>query len=159
VDEVDTSKKRKVSPMKLTSWKKSRATKTKLQTVLMINDLEFIIASVSDTLQDIMKNNEAKQATMYDKIEAELRGVQQALQSSRVVSTVPLPSEAPELVDELAQLHRIADVTKARLRRVQEEKDKATVALKKEQEEMVEQHQVAQQEKDDLQTKFEEERA
>jgi hypothetical protein len=36
---------------------------------------------------------------MYDRIEVELKGVQQALQSSCVVSTAPLPSEEPELGD------------------------------------------------------------
>jgi hypothetical protein len=54
---------------------------------------------------------------MYDIIEVELRGVQQALQSSRAVSTGPPPSEAPELGDEPTQLHRLADVTEAHLRR------------------------------------------
>jgi hypothetical protein len=62
------------------------------------------------------------------------------------------------LGDEPAQLRRIADVTEAHLRRAQEEKEQATVALKQAQEEMVEQRRVAQQEKDDLHTKFEEER-
>jgi hypothetical protein len=96
---------------------------------------------------------------MYDRIETELRGVQQALHSSRAVSTVPLPSEEPELGDEPTQLHRIADVTEAHLHRAQEEKEHATVALKQAQEEVVEKIDVAQQEKDDLHTKFEEERA
>jgi hypothetical protein len=154
VDEADPSKKRKVSPMKPTSRKKSKATKTKLQTVLMLDDFDFIIAVVSDASQDIMQNTEAKQEAMYDRIETELRGVQQALQSSRAVSTAPPPSEEPELGDEPAQLHRIADVTEAHLRRAQEEKEQATVALKQAQEEMVEQRRVAQQEKDDLHTKL-----
>jgi hypothetical protein len=69
VDEVDPSKKRKVSPMKPTSRKKSKATKTKLQTVLMLDDFEFIIAAISDASQDIMQNTEAKQEAMYEKIE------------------------------------------------------------------------------------------
>jgi hypothetical protein len=75
------------------------------------------------------------------------------------VSTVPPPSEEPELGDEPTQLRRIADATEAHLRRAQEEKEQATVALKQAQEEVIEQRRVAQQEKDDLQTKFEEERA
>jgi hypothetical protein len=68
---------------------------------------------------------------MYEKIEIELRGVQQALHSSHTVSTMPPPSEEPELGDEPAQVHRIVDVTKASLRLAQEEKEHATVALKK----------------------------
>jgi hypothetical protein len=58
---------------------------------------------------------------MYDRIEVELRGVQQALQSSHIVSTVPPPSEAPELGDEPTQLHRLADATEAHLHHAQEE--------------------------------------
>jgi hypothetical protein len=55
----------------------------------MLDDFDFIIAAVSDASQDIMQNTEAKQATMYEKIETELRGVQQALQSNRAVSIAP----------------------------------------------------------------------
>jgi flagellar hook-basal body complex protein FliE len=84
VDEADPSKKRKVSPMKPTSRKKSKAsTLTKMQTVLTLDDFDFIIAAVSDASQDILQKHEAKQEEMYDRIEVELRGVQQALQSSR----------------------------------------------------------------------------
>jgi hypothetical protein len=38
-----------------------------------------------------------KQETMYERIEAELKGVQQALYSSRAVSTAPPSSEGTEL--------------------------------------------------------------
>jgi hypothetical protein len=41
---------------------------------------------------------------MYDLIEAELKGLQQALYSSRVVSNVSPSSEGTELGDEPAQL-------------------------------------------------------
>jgi hypothetical protein len=60
---------------------------------------------------------------MYEIIEAKLRGVQQALHSSHVVSTVPQPLEEIELGDDPVQLLKIADATKARLRHVQEEKE------------------------------------
>jgi hypothetical protein len=99
--------------------------------MLTLNDFDFIIAAVSGTLQDIMQNTEAKKEAMYDRIETELRGVYQALQSSCVVSTTPQSLEEQDLGDEPAQLHRIADVIEARLRREQEEKEQATVALKK----------------------------
>jgi hypothetical protein len=56
---------------------------------------------------------------MYDRIKVELLGVQQAVQSSCAVSTGPLPSEEPELGDELAQLRKLDDVTEDRLRCVQ----------------------------------------
>jgi hypothetical protein len=60
---------------------------------------------------------------MYEKIETELRGVQQALQSSCAISTIPPPLEEPELGDEPSQLHRIDDATEGRLLRAQEEKE------------------------------------
>jgi hypothetical protein len=50
---------------------------------------------------------------MYDRIEIKLQGVQQALQSSRTVSISPLPSGEPELGDEHAQPHRLADTIEA----------------------------------------------
>jgi hypothetical protein len=75
----------------------------------MVDDIDLIIATVSDTSEDILQRSEAKQETMFDRIEAELKGVQQALYSSRAVSTVPPPSEGAELGDEPAQLCRLAD--------------------------------------------------
>jgi hypothetical protein len=53
---------------------------------------------------------------MYNRIEAELKGVQKALYSSRVVSTTPSTSEGIEVGDEPAQIHRLADATEAHLR-------------------------------------------
>jgi hypothetical protein len=54
IEEVDTSNKRKVSPMKPTSRKKSKATKPKMHTVLTMDDIDFIIVVVSDTSKDII---------------------------------------------------------------------------------------------------------
>jgi hypothetical protein len=106
-----------------------------------------------------LKKHEAKKEEMYDIIEVELKGVQQALQSSRALSTTAPPSKELELGDEPAQLHRLGDVTEAHLHQAQDKKDQATASLKQAQEEMAEQCQVSQKEKDGLQTKFEEERA
>jgi ornithine cyclodeaminase/alanine dehydrogenase-like protein (mu-crystallin family) len=130
-----------------------------MQTVLTVDDFDFIITVVADASQDILQKHEAKQEEMYDRIEVELRGVQQALQSSRAVSTATPSSEAPELGDEPTQLHRLADATEAHLRHAQEETEQATEALKKVQKVVIEQRRVAQQEKAALQTKFEEEKA
>jgi hypothetical protein len=127
--------------------------------VLIRDDFDFIIVVVSDTLQDILQNNESKQEYMYDKIETELRGVQQSLHSSHTVSTAPPPSEKPKLGDEPTQIHIIYDATKDCLRHAQEEKEWATVALKQAQEAVIEKHSIAQQEKAALQSKFEEEKA
>jgi hypothetical protein len=125
-DEADPLKKRKVSPPKPSSQKKSKAIVTKMQTTLTPDDFDFIIAALNDASLEIAEKQEAKQEEMYDRIEVELRGVQQALQSSRTVSTMPLPSGEQELGDEPAQLRRLADATEAHLRRAQEETEQAT---------------------------------
>jgi DNA repair exonuclease SbcCD ATPase subunit len=96
---------------------------------------------------------------MYNRIEIELQGVQQALQSSRAVSTAPLSVGTPELGDEPAQLHRIANTVEARLRRAQEEAQQATQALTQVQGVLVEQCSAAEQEKSTLQAKWNEEKA
>jgi hypothetical protein len=59
------------------------------------------------------------------------------------MSTVAPPSEELDLGDEPAQLCILNDAIEAYLRRAQEEKEQALVALKKSQEEMVEQRRVA----------------
>jgi hypothetical protein len=68
---------------------------------------------------------------MYDRIATDLKGVQQALYSSRAVSTTPPPLEGTKLGDEPAQLCKLVDLTEAHLHHVQEEKEQATEALKK----------------------------
>jgi hypothetical protein len=97
-----------------------------MQTTLTSDDFNFIIAALNDASLEIVEKQEAKQEVMYNRIEVELQGVQQALQSSRVVSTAP---GEPELGDEPAQLHRLVDTVEARLRRVQEETAQATQTL------------------------------
>jgi hypothetical protein len=114
-DDTDPSKKRKVSPTKPSSWKKSKSNRPKMQSVLTFDYFDFIISAVGYASEEILQRNEEKQEAMYDRIESELRGVQQALYSNNVVSTAPPPSKEPELGDEPAQLHRIADVTEAHL--------------------------------------------
>jgi hypothetical protein len=74
-DEVHPLKKRKVYPMKPTSQNKSKSTLTKMQTVLTVDDFNFIIAAVADASQDILQKHEAKKEEMYNRIEVELRGV------------------------------------------------------------------------------------
>jgi hypothetical protein len=46
---------------------------------------------MNEAIKEIAENQETKEETMYNIIEIELQGVQQALQSSRAASTVPLP--------------------------------------------------------------------
>jgi hypothetical protein len=118
--------------MKPTLWKKSKASKPQMQTILTMDDIDFIIIVVLDTSEDILQCNEAKQETMYERIEADLKGVQQALHSSRVVSTIVRRNRVGRRTYQLC------------LHCVQEEKEKVIEALKQEKEEAREQNQVAQ---------------
>jgi hypothetical protein len=54
-DEEDPAKKRKVSPLKPSSRKKMKATRTKFETTLMPDDFKFIIASLNDGSLEIEK--------------------------------------------------------------------------------------------------------
>jgi hypothetical protein len=80
---------------------------------------------------------------MYNRIEIELQGVQQALQSSRAVSIAPLTTGTVEPGDEPTQLHQIADMVEARLRQAQEETTQAIQALTQVQGVLVEQRSAA----------------
>jgi hypothetical protein len=138
-DEEDSSKKQKVSPPKSSSRKKPRTPVTKMQTTLTLDDFNFIIAAVNDASQEVLEKQEVKQEQMYNRIEVELQGVQQALQSSRAVSTAPLTAGTVEPGDEPAQLHQITDKVEAHLRRAQEETTQAIQALTQVQGVLVEQ--------------------
>jgi hypothetical protein len=70
--ETDPLKKRKVSPLKPSSQKKSKATVTKMNTVLTANDFDFIIAALNNASLEIVEKQEAKQEEMCDRIEVEL---------------------------------------------------------------------------------------
>jgi hypothetical protein len=121
--EAKTSKKRKVSPQKPSARKKTRANKPQSKNVLTVDDVDLIIAVVEDASEDILQRHEVKQETLYERIEKELKDIQQAIYSSRAVPTAPSSSEIAELGDEPTQLRRLADATEARLHRVQEEKE------------------------------------
>jgi hypothetical protein len=69
-----------------------------------VDEIDLIIADVVDTSEDILQQNEAKKETMYDRIKAEMKGVQQALYSSCAVSIVPSSLEGEKLGDEPTQL-------------------------------------------------------
>jgi hypothetical protein len=129
---------------------------TKMQTVLTSDDFDFLIKTMKDASLEIAEKQEEKKEELYDQIETELRGVQKSLQSSHAVSTV---SREPELGDEPAQLHHLADIVKAHLRQAQEETTQATQALTQVQGVLVEKRSVAEREKLSLQAKFDEEKA
>jgi hypothetical protein len=54
-DEEDPSKKRKVSPLNLSSRNKSRAYMTKMQTILTSDDFDFIIVTLNDASLEIIE--------------------------------------------------------------------------------------------------------
>jgi hypothetical protein len=64
-DETDPLKKRKVSPLKPASWKKSRATLTNMNTLITTDDFDFIIAALNDASLEIVEKQEAKNEEMY----------------------------------------------------------------------------------------------
>jgi hypothetical protein len=125
----------------------------------MLDDFDFIIATINDASKEIIEKWEGKQEQMYSQIEIALQGVQQALQSIRAISTTPFPEGTTEVGYESVHLCNIVDIVEVRLRHAQEEKAQATQALKKSQEEIIEQCQATQQEKNALQAQFEEDRA
>jgi phosphoribosylanthranilate isomerase len=67
------SQKRKVSPEKPSARKKARANKPQSKKVLTVDDIELIITVVEDASEDIFQRHGAKQESMYDKIEKELK--------------------------------------------------------------------------------------
>jgi hypothetical protein len=73
-NEVDPLKKRKVSPPKPSSRKKSKATMTNMKTVLTVDDFDFIITTLNDASMEIVEKQEAKQEEMYDRIEVNFEG-------------------------------------------------------------------------------------
>ena len=85
---------------------------------------------MEDASKDIFQRYGAKQETMYERIEKELKDIQQAIYSIRAVPTTHSSSKSAELGDEPTQIRRLADAIEARLRQVHEEKEKATKALK-----------------------------
>jgi archaellin len=71
-DKADPLKKRKGSPPKPSSQKKSKATMKKMQTILTSNDFDFLIATLNDASLEIAEKQEAKQEDLYDQIMTEL---------------------------------------------------------------------------------------
>jgi hypothetical protein len=155
---TEASQKRKVSLEKPSARKKARTNKPQSKNVLTVDDIDLIITVIEDASEDILQRQGAKQESMYDRIEKELKDIQQAIHSSRAVPTAPSSAESVELGDEPTQLRRLADATEARLHRAQEEKEQATEAMKQEKEEALEKLRVAQQEKDEIRAMFEEDK-
>jgi hypothetical protein len=80
------------------------ANKPQSKNVLTEDDVGLIIAVMEDASEDILQRHGVKQETLYERIEKELKEIQQAIHSSRAVSTVPSSSKIAELGDEPTQL-------------------------------------------------------
>jgi hypothetical protein len=78
-DEEDPSQKRNFSPPKPSSRKKSKASITKMQTILTSDDFDFIIAALNDALLEIVEKQEAKKKRCTIELRLSSNGVQQAL--------------------------------------------------------------------------------
>jgi hypothetical protein len=115
-----------------------------MRTALTLDDFDFIVATFNDASKEIIEKEEAKQEKMYSQIEIMLQGVQKAIQSSREISTTPLPEGTTEVGYESVYLHKIVDTVEVQLWHAQEEKAQATQALKKAQEKIIEQCQATQ---------------
>jgi hypothetical protein len=74
-DEEDASKKRKVSPLKPSSRKKMKETRTKFETTLTFDNFEFIIVALNDASLEIIERKEAKQEEVFIRIKDELKEV------------------------------------------------------------------------------------
>jgi hypothetical protein len=162
---AETSQKRKDFPEKPSARKKTCTNKPKMKVTLKEDDVDLIIATVEDALEDILQRYRAKQGTLYKRIDKDLKEIQQSIYLSRAVPAAPSSSKIAELGDKPAQLQRLADATEARLHQVHEEKEKDTKALKQENEEVLEKLRVAhscitayEKEKDEIWAMFEEDK-
>jgi glutamate synthase domain-containing protein 1 len=81
-----------------------------------VDDVDLIITTMEDSSEDILQRHEENQEKMYDRIEKELKDIQQAIHSSRTVPTAPSSMKIVELGDEPTELQILADATKAQLR-------------------------------------------
>jgi len=121
----------KVSPQKPSARKNTRASKPQSKNELTLDDVDLIITVIEDSLEDILQGHEEKQETMSEIIEKEMKDIQQAIRSSRIVSTALSSLKIAELGDEPTQLQRLANEIETQLCWVQEEKEQATQAFKK----------------------------
>jgi hypothetical protein len=68
--------------------------------VLTVDDIDLVITAVEDASEDISQKHSEKQESMYDRIDKELKDIQQAILSSCAVPTAPSSTENVELGDE-----------------------------------------------------------
>jgi hypothetical protein len=64
-DEADPSKKRKTTPLRPSSRKKTKATRTTLKTTLTSDDFDFLITALNDVSLELAEKQEAKQEELF----------------------------------------------------------------------------------------------
>jgi hypothetical protein len=87
---------------------------------------------MEDASEDMLQRYKEKQVDLYERIERELKEVQQDVRLVYAVPVMPSSSQTLELGNELAQLRRIVYATEYWFQRDREEKEKATKSLQKE---------------------------
>jgi hypothetical protein len=110
-----------------------------MKSTLIEDDIDIIIVVVEDASEDILQCYGAKQETLHERIEKEIKERQKAIHLRHKVPTVPSSLKIVELGDETTILRRLADAIETWLQQVQEEKEQATKSLKQEKEEVMEQ--------------------
>jgi polyhydroxyalkanoate synthesis regulator phasin len=73
---------------------------------------------MEDASKDMLQRYKDKQVELYERIERELKEVQQDVCLVCAVPTTPSSSQTLDLGDELAQLRRLVDATEARSREI-----------------------------------------
>jgi hypothetical protein len=89
---IVTPQNRKVTPKKPLARKKMRTNKPQLEATLTENDISLVCRAMEDAFEDMLQRYEEKHVELYERIERELKEVQQAVRLVRAVPTAPFSS-------------------------------------------------------------------
>jgi hypothetical protein len=81
--------KRKVSPKKPSSRKKTHTNKPQLEAMLTKDDISLVCRAIEDASEDILQRYGETQEELYGRIERELKEVNQVVFLARAVPTAP----------------------------------------------------------------------
>jgi hypothetical protein len=95
-----TLRKRKVSLQKPSTRKKTRVSKPQLEAMLTEDDISLVHEFMEDASKEILQRYGVKQEELYERVEKELKEIQQDIQFIRAVPTTPSSSQIIELGDE-----------------------------------------------------------
>jgi hypothetical protein len=68
-----------ITPPKMSSRKKSKATQTMRKTTLTPDDFDLLIATLNDVSLELTKKKETKKEDIFNRIKGELQEAQQAI--------------------------------------------------------------------------------